>query len=388
MSTQRRLRVRAHAKINLTLHVRGTRDDGYHELETVFQSLALHDVLTCRFRPGPFVIRCDEPGVPDDERNLIWRAAQRLWERLDREGPVRGVEIVVDKQIPMQAGLGGGSADAAAALVALSRAWSGDRPVDLAEVAALVGADVPYFLMGGTALGLSRGDRLYPLPDLPPCQVVLGLPAFGVSTADAYGWFDRDLVRAARRRAAPPPARALAIRAWPGRSLVVGNDLEAPVVARHPDIGVLRDALMASGARASSMTGSGSAVFGLFDGVAQSRRAARALAELGVVALVTQTTDVRPCANRRPSYTLFVCVITAPATPSGSFLATRSRFRILMPVRCQPTRAGNAGPMRGGAVGGGESWRVVTLGRRQAGKARDFGSRIRRFESFRPSQPG
>lgn len=291
MGTPRRIRVRAHAKINLTLHVRGTRDDGYHKLETVFQSLALHDVLTCRLRPGPFSIRCDDPGVPTDERNLIWRAAQRLWERLDRQGPVRGAEIVLGKQIPMQAGLGGGSADAAAALAALSRAWAAEHRVDLAAVAAQIGADVPYFLMGGTALGLSRGDDLYPLPDLPPYQVVLGLPAFGVSTVDAYRWFDRDDAGANRTRA----AGVAGIPAWPGRRLIVANDLEAPVVARHPEIGTLRDTLVRGGARAAAMTGSGSAVFGLFDSVVPARRAARALAGLGVMALVTKTVDRRTC---------------------------------------------------------------------------------------------
>ena len=291
MATSPRIRVRAHAKINLTLHVRGKRDDGYHELETVFQSLALHDVLTCWLRPGPFSIRCDDPGVPVDERNLIWRAAQRLWEMLGRQGSVRGVEIALGKQIPMLAGLGGGSADAAAALVALSRVWAAERRIDLAAVAAQVGADVPYFLMGGTALGLSRGDDLYPLPDLPPYQVVLGLPAFGVSTVDAYGWFDRDGAGASRTRV----AGVAGIPAWPGRHLIVANDLEAPVAARHPEIGTLRDRLIKGGARAAAMTGSGSAVFGLLDSIVTARRAARALAGAGVMALVTKTVDRRTC---------------------------------------------------------------------------------------------
>lgn len=285
------LRVRAHAKINLTLHIRGIREDGFHDLETVFQSLALHDVLTCRLRPGPFTIHCDDPGVPTDEHNLIWRAAQRLWDELGRRGSLRGVEIVLGKQIPMQAGLGGGSADAAAALVALSRAWAAGRDVDLAAVAAQIGADVPYFLIGGTALGLARGDDLYPLPDLPTHHVVLGLPAFGVSTAEAYAWFDHDDVGPTKTRATGPAG----IPAWPGRELVVANDLEAPVVARHPDIGAARDSLVRGGARAAAMTGSGSAVFGLFDGVVPARRAARALAGTGVVALVTRTVGRQTC---------------------------------------------------------------------------------------------
>ena len=291
MATPLPVLVRAHAKINLTLHVRGTRDDGYHSLETVFQSLALHDVLSCRVRPGPFAIRCDDPSVPVDGRNLIWRAAQRLWEESGRPGSVRGVEIALAKQIPMQAGLGGGSADAAAALVALARLWTVEDRVDLAAVAAQIGADVPYFLTGGTALGLSRGVDLYPLPDLPQYHVVLGLPAFGVSTADAYGWFDRDRAQTRRSRA----ALAATIPAWPGRRLLIENDLQAPVVARHPEIGALRETLVRSGAAAAAMTGSGSAVFGLFEGVRPARHAAHALAGLGVVALVTTTIDRRTC---------------------------------------------------------------------------------------------
>jgi len=145
--------------------------------------------------------------------------------------------------------------------------------------------------MGGTALGLSRGDDLYPLPDLPPYQVVLGLPAFGVSTADAYGWFDRDGAGQGRTRV----AGLAGIPAWPGRELVVANDLEAPVVARHPGIGALLDRLVRDGARAAAMTGSGSAVFGLFAGAVTARRAARALAGMGVMALVTKTVDRRTC---------------------------------------------------------------------------------------------
>jgi len=291
METMPRVRVRAHAKINLTLRVRGVCPDGYHELETVFQSLALHDVLTCGLRPGPFKLSCDEAGVPTDERNLIWRAAQRLWEASGRKGSVRGVEIALAKQIPMQAGLGGGSADAAAAVVALSRLWTVGPRVDLAVIAAQIGADVPYFLTGGTALGLSRGDDLYPLPDLRPYQVVLGLPGFGVSTADAYGWLDRDRNRD-RGRARSGKARAAAapsISAWRGRQLIVENELEAPVVARHPEIGALRERLVGCGARAASMTGSGSAVFGLFETEARARTAAQRVAAAGCVALLTKT---------------------------------------------------------------------------------------------------
>jgi len=190
--------VRAHGKINLDLRVLGPRPDGYHELRTVFQSIALHDVLECVPREGPFAIECDAAGVPLDDANLVWRAAQALWRALRRAGSVRDVLIRLQKQIPLQAGLGGGSGDAAAALIGLARLWNVPvRPPQLTDVAATLGADVPFFLSGGTALGLGRGDEVYPLADLPRHWIVLLVPGFGVSTADAYSWYDseRDLAR-------------------------------------------------------------------------------------------------------------------------------------------------------------------------------------------------
>jgi hypothetical protein len=187
------MRVRAFAKINLSLRVLGTRADGYHELRTVFQSIALHDTLTIRASRGPFSLTCGDPGCPTDETNLIWRAAARMWAAAGRRGAPRDVAIDLAKRIPMQAGLGGGSSNAAAALRALARRWRvGETRVREAAVA--LGADVPYFLEGGTVLGLERGDLLFPLIDVPAAWVVLVLPDFGVSTKDAFGWFDGDCV--------------------------------------------------------------------------------------------------------------------------------------------------------------------------------------------------
>jgi len=288
----RAIRVRAHAKINMTLRVGPVRADGFHPLQTVFQSLALHDTLEVTPRPGPFELTCSDPGVPVDDRNLVTRAARALWSALGKDGDPRGVGIHLAKHIPMQAGLGGGSSDAASALLALARLWQprGLR-ADVAGIAARLGSDVPYFLLGGTALGLSRGEDLYPLDDLPPFRVVLALPAFGVATADAYRWFDEDR----RRRAGARPRPAGVVAAWRGRPLALLNDLEGPVARRHPEIGAARRALESAGARAAAMTGSGSAVFGLFAGDAPARRAARAVAEAGFVALITRTVDRRTC---------------------------------------------------------------------------------------------
>jgi 4-diphosphocytidyl-2-C-methyl-D-erythritol kinase len=288
----RSFRIRAHAKVNLSLRVGALQANGFHPLQTVFQSLALHDTLGITPRRGPFELTCDDPGVPVDDRNLVTRAARALWSALGRTGEPRGVAVHLSKHIPMQAGLGGGSSDAASALSALARLWPprGAR-ADLAAVAAGIGSDVPYFLLGGTALGLSRGEEIYPLEDLPAFFVVLALPAFGVATAEAYRWFDDD----GPRQSSAPGADSGAIPAWRGLRLALANDLEAPVARRHPDIGAARRVLEAAGACAASMTGSGSAVFGLYAGEAAARRAARAAAEAGFVSLLTRTVDRRTC---------------------------------------------------------------------------------------------
>src|SRR5258705_12640514 len=139
--------IRAHAKINLDLRVLGSRRDGFHELRTVFQALALHDTISCIPREGPFAIECSSAGVPLDRTNLIWRAAETLWRSLRRSGPVRDVVVQLEKRIPLQAGPGGGSAGAAAALLALAHAWRGPmKPSQLTDVPAHTGPAVPFFL--------------------------------------------------------------------------------------------------------------------------------------------------------------------------------------------------------------------------------------------------
>jgi 4-diphosphocytidyl-2-C-methyl-D-erythritol kinase len=265
--------VRAFAKINLDLRVLGTRADGYHELRTVFQAISLHDIVECLPRDGAFAIECSTAGIPLDRGNLVWKAAEALWRSLRRTGPVRDVAVRLTKHIPLQAGLGGGSADAAATLLGLARLWRVPvRPAQLTDVAATLGADVPFFLSGGTALGLGRGDEVYPLADLPRHWIVLLVPGFGVSTADAYGWYDgaRDLARGAAGREpqyVPGP--------WPSRAAQMINDLEAPIARHHPEIDQMKAALRRSGALAAAMSGSGSTVFGLF----QKRREAEAAVE-------------------------------------------------------------------------------------------------------------
>jgi 4-diphosphocytidyl-2-C-methyl-D-erythritol kinase len=329
------MRVRAFAKINLSLRVLGTRADGYHELRTIFQSIALHDTLTIRSRRGPFHLACDDPSCPADEANLIWRAAARVWRAAGRRGAPRDVAVGLTKRIPLQAGLGGGSSDAAAALRAFARMWR----VDEARVRAIgreLGADVPYFFEGGTVLGLERGDLLFPLVDRPAAWAVLVLPNVGVSTKEAFSWFDS--VSKQRARGAQPSERLpgrrsperlalhaykpdrlalhaykperlafhaykptrLALQAYELKGLALRademvNDLEPVVVAHHPEIARVIRALRKAGAGHAAMTGSGSTVFGLFRSETAASRAARALASRARRTVVTRTVN-------RPQY--------------------------------------------------------------------------------------
>jgi 4-diphosphocytidyl-2-C-methyl-D-erythritol kinase len=295
------MRVRAFAKINLSLRVLGARTDGYHELRTIFQSIALHDTLTIRARRGPFHLTCDDPTCPSGDTNLIWRAAERLWKAAGRGGAPRDIAVDVEKRIPLEAGLGGGSSDAAAALRALGRLWrvgSGEVRAAAAEL----GADVPYFFEGGTVLGLQRGDLLFPLIDYPAAWVVIVFPAFGVSTKEAFEWWDldkggssfdklrmsepKDTLRMSesskKRRTIDPLALSLS------KGELV-NDLETPVAARHPPIRRLVTRLGRAGASHAAMSGSGSAVFGLFARRSEAAGVAASLATGSHRTVLTRT---------------------------------------------------------------------------------------------------
>jgi len=146
------LTLRAFAKINLSLRISAVREDGFHDVQTLLQAIDLYDRVKCRTRRGPFEIRCDMPGVPTDHRNLVWRAAQSLWDASGRAGEPQGAIVTLKKQIPKMAGLGGGSSDAAAALIGLRRLWKGRvSDAQLQALASRLGSDVPFFLLGGTA---------------------------------------------------------------------------------------------------------------------------------------------------------------------------------------------------------------------------------------------
>ncbi len=273
------VRVKAFAKINLSLRVLGARPDGYHELRTTFQSLALHDTLTFTERKGPFQIVCDNPACPVDVNNLVWRAAERMWRAAGHRSALTGLSVRIAKKIPMQAGLGGGSSDAAAAIRALAAWWRIDLGGRLVrQIAAGLGADVPFFLHGGTALGMGRGEVLVPIPDALKAWVVIVLPAFGVSTAEAYRWWDED--HGTTRGPGPTPGACAT--GW-------SNDLEPPVVRRHPKIARIGKALRRHGASQAAMSGSGSAVFGLFTSRAIADAAAAAVGGRSCRVLMTRT---------------------------------------------------------------------------------------------------
>jgi len=287
MPTGPTIRVRTFAKINLALRIAGVRRDGYHELQTIFQAIALFDTLTVRQRPGPFEITCDDPAVPTDATNLVARAAAVAWASRKRKGPPRDIAVHIGKGIPMQAGLGGGSSDAAAMLRVLADLWHLRR--DRLRVAArAIGADVPFFLYGGRAMGLERGDRIVRLPDLPRSQVVIVMPPFGVSTKDAYAWWDRDSGKKARGPLVP------------ARHLQAVNDLQDPVTRRHPEIGRIIEELFVLGAKQAAMSGSGAAAFGLFDRASTARAAARGLRRRGRRIETTRTLSGEECRALAP----------------------------------------------------------------------------------------
>ena len=251
------MQVNAYAKINLSLDILGRREDGYHELAMVMQSISLRDVLTVE-PAGETSLSCTDPRVPCGPENTLWRAASLFFQETDLPG---GVRVALEKHIPSQAGLGGGSADAAALLRALNQMFQ----TGLAEEALLrlglqVGADVPFCLRGGAALAQGVGERLSPAPPLPPCFLTVCKPPAGVSTAEAFRRADQRREKGKNHTAAVLEALRCGSLEALGRAL--GNDFEN--VMQVPQVEAIKSAMKARGAAGASMTGSGSAVFGLF----------------------------------------------------------------------------------------------------------------------------
>jgi 4-diphosphocytidyl-2-C-methyl-D-erythritol kinase len=277
MSTARRARVPALAKINLDLRVLGKRPDGYHELRTIFQTISLADSLDVAFTPARrTTIALDDPlDIPD---NLVSRAARAALDAMRATGTV---ELRLRKRIPMGAGLGGGSSDAAAVLLALpALAGCAIQLPDLMAVAGELGSDVPFFLLGGTAVGIGRGTELFPVPEFPSKAALLVAPGIHVNTAQAY----RDLSPRLTTHLQRNKIYSFQWVTWDAAGLSgLRNDFEEVVFEQHPALGVLKKRLVRAGADAVLMTGSGSAVFGLFPDRGEARRAAKSLGKIGSI---------------------------------------------------------------------------------------------------------
>ncbi|MFZ0738721.1 MAG: 4-(cytidine 5'-diphospho)-2-C-methyl-D-erythritol kinase [Candidatus Acidiferrales bacterium] len=290
------VRLPAFAKVNLCLHILGRRADGYHELRTIFQAISLHDTLELtRARKPGVVLETDDTALPTGPENLVYRAIDAIRTELNFRG---GIHARLEKQIPVARGLGGGSSDAAAALIGMLRLTSRKLPLErLIEIAAGLGADVPFFLFGGRALAVNRGDEIYPLADGPHYSVVVVSPdGIGVRSSDAYQWVSLELTK----RLYPRKIWGFCALCWSRQGDALENDFEGPVFSRHPRLGEIRTGLLKRGAARAALAGSGSAVFGLFRSPAQARRAAFGFPEDQVYVVDTLTREDYVRALRLP----------------------------------------------------------------------------------------
>ena len=269
------VRVPAYAKVNLRLEVLGLRADGYHELRTIFQAISLHDTLVLRTQREPGIhlriVGNSELAAESGPSNLVYRALEQLAREIGFEHGL-GVELI--KRIPVGRGLGGGSSDAAAALLGLLR-LAGKRvaAARLLALASGLGADVAFFLHGGRALGIGRGDEIYPLPDLPRRQVLVVSPChIAVPTKEAYQWLSQELTKLEE----PTKLMRFCALCWSPQGGALSNDFEAAVFPRYARLDAIKRELLQQGAAEASLAGSGSAVFGIFQHPAKARRAARA----------------------------------------------------------------------------------------------------------------
>jgi 4-diphosphocytidyl-2-C-methyl-D-erythritol kinase len=263
------MRLPAFAKINWTLRVAGRRADGFHEICTIFQTVSLADYLTFELA-SDLILTCDAPHVPIDKSNLVWRAANALQQKFSINA---GARIHLEKRIPSPGGLGGGSSDAAVALVALSHLWQIETTKsELARAGATLGADVPFFLTGGTALGTGLGNEIESLPDVPKQLLLVVTPDENVSTAEAYRALKAPVLTNEISKS------ILQICRFEAQNLdflqtKLQNDFETTVFRLKPEIARVKAILLEIGAREALMSGSGASVFGIFDNE-QMRRSA------------------------------------------------------------------------------------------------------------------
>jgi 4-diphosphocytidyl-2-C-methyl-D-erythritol kinase len=322
--------LRSYAKINIGLLIGppGLRNDGFHELRTIYQTIALHDTVSVKLTKGQtgVEIKCKDPRVPQDETNTCWRVAERVM----RAAKVRAkVTITIEKKLPVQGGMGAASSNAIATLRALERELKQAlEPHDRLRIAEEVGSDLPLFLIGGTVLGIGRGEQVFPLPDLPELNLVVATPTVGVSTPAAFKAWDGlftgsssgSTQSAAQLIPKLTPDQQTAklntfsheVYSWLVRTPVVsgvsakgGNRAEAPlldlvrtgiendfervVFPLYPAIRDVKRALERAGSSYASLSGSGSTVYGIFRTAAAAKKAARALEKQGISAVATRT---------------------------------------------------------------------------------------------------
>ncbi len=285
-----KLRLRANAKINLFLEVLNRRPDGYHNIETVFQSIDLHDVITlCENAKGVVEISCDNPRVPLDSSNLAYRAAELL---LSESGKRYGVQIHIIKRIPIGAGLAGGSADAAATLIGLNEFWGlGYGVEELMRMGGRLGADVPFCIMGGTALGKKKGDELTRLASFDGIPIVVANPGFQISTAWAYeGLTNLRLTRT--KKSANILIGKMQQRDVSDAGEELFNIFEDILTGQYPLIRKIKEEFIRSGALGTLMTGSGPTVFALARDDSSAQCIRERTNHLADFCIVTKTSDV------------------------------------------------------------------------------------------------
>lgn len=265
---------KAYAKVNLGLDITGLREDGYHLVRMIMQAIGIYDVLTFKKTEEPgVVLRISEKStlpdiadVPTDDRNLIVRAAKRILEKCPVEAGenLPGVEITLEKHIPMAAGMAGGSTDCAAALRGVAELFElSCSEEELAEIGVSLGADVPYCLMGGTALSEGIGEKLTKLPDLPACRMVIIKPEFGASTKEVYSAYDKLDPEEIDHPDIDGMVDALNRGDLPGVCVRLGNVLELVTARIHPEITQIEEMVKELGVKDTIMTGSGPTVFGV-----------------------------------------------------------------------------------------------------------------------------
>jgi 4-diphosphocytidyl-2-C-methyl-D-erythritol kinase len=270
------VRIPAFAKINLRLEILGKRADGFHELRTIFQAISLRDELCFRAvgRTGITLTTVGNEALSAEpaNKNLVYRAVDALRRELKIHS---GVEIELKKRIPAGRGLGGGSSDAAAALLGYLRLTKKKLPAErLMVIAASLGADVPFFLLGGRALGVNKGDEIYPLADIAKLHVLVVSPKeIHVPTPDAYLWLKAKPLRLTKLAGDSKLWKFCAL-CWSAQGSGLSNDFEGSVFRRYPRLDRIKRVLLQRGATEASLAGSGSAVFGVFPSPAMARRAA------------------------------------------------------------------------------------------------------------------